>query len=220
MQKTLLEIAKELGIENAEALTTPQLKKAVESEQKKIAAFDTLKLRAKGLGIEFSEDITEEDLNAEILAAEEVLEAQRLVDEYNEKADALIVATIGFEAFEKLSADEITESQNTVSEFNQKAKSFIEGLIDFGEFETLSVEELIASLKTKPEVSNIEVVLDGKTDKTYKAKNGILYGFSATAPGSFRFMSIVKTQEEWIADDDAMDLMVSGNLSYVKPLKK
>jgi hypothetical protein len=216
----LLIKAKELGIENAEALTAPQLKIAVENAQNKIAVFDALKLKATGLGIVFSEDITEEDLNAEILATEEVIEAQRLVDEFNEKVHALIEATIGYDNFERLSADEISEGQKVMSEFYQKAKSFIEGVIDFGEFEALSVEELIASLKTKSEASNIEVVFNGKTDKTFKSGNGREYQFSEKAPGEFRFAGVVKTQSEWIEDEDAMEIMVSGNLSYVKPLKK
>lgn len=186
MEKSQIEIAKELGIENAESLTAAQLKKAIDVAKGKLEAFNALKLKAQVLGIVFPEDITEEDLLAEISATEEAFEAQRILDEFTEKAHALIDGTIGFERFEELSA-----------------------------------EELVDYLKSKmtDEASEIEVEVSGKTDKTIKFK-GIDYGFVATAPASFRFMGFVKTQEEWIADDDAMELMVSGNLSYVKPVKK
>lgn len=186
MEKSQIEIAKELGIENAETLTAAQLKKAINAAKGKLEVFNVLKLKAEGLGIVFPEDITEEDLAAEILATEEAIEAQQLVDEFNEKAHVLIEGTIGFERFEELSA-----------------------------------EDLVDYLKSKmtTEASEIEVEVSGKTDKTVKFK-GIEYGFSAAAPASFRFMGFVKTQEEWIADNDTMELMVSGNLSYVKPIKK
>jgi len=186
MEKSQIEIAKELGIENAEALTAAQLAKAIKAVQGKLEVFNALKLKAEGLGIVFPEDITEEALLAEISATEEAIEAQRVVDEFNEKAHALIDGTIGYERFEELSA-----------------------------------EELVEYLKSKitDEASGLEVEVSGKTDKTIKFK-GIEYGFVTTAPASFRFMGFVKTQEEWIADDDAMELMVSGNLSYVKPIKK
>lgn len=186
MEKSQIEIAKEIGIENAESLTAAQLAKAIKAAKGKLEAFNALKLKAEGLGIVFPEDITEEDLLAEISATEEAFEAQRIVDEFNEKAHALIDGTIGYERFEELSAEELTE--------------YLES-------------------KMTDEASEIEVEVSGKTDKTIKFK-GIDYGFSAAAPASFRFMGFVKTQEEWIADDDAMDLMVSGNLSYVKPIKK
>lgn len=186
MEKSQIEIAKELGIENAEALTAAQLAKAIKAAQGKLKAFNQLRLKAQGLGIEFPEDITEEDLLAKISATEEAIEAQRIIDEFNEKAHALIEGTIGYERFEELSAEELVEFLNS---------------------------------KMTNEASEIEVVISGKTEKTFKFK-GIEYGFTATAPASFRFMGFVKTHEEWIADNDAMDLMVSGNLSYVKPIKK
>jgi hypothetical protein len=220
MDKNLLEKANKLGIENAESYTVPQLKKIIEAKEKDITAFSELKLKADGLGIVYPEDITQEVLNELVLAAEDAIESQRIVDEFNEKSHVLIEATIGYDNFEKFSVDEISEGVKTIKLFSEKAKEFIEGLIDFGKFEILSVEDLIASVKSNSELSEIEVVSDGKTDKTYKAKNGIEYGFSATAPASFRFAGFVKNQSEWIEDLESMDLMVSGNLSYVKPLKK
>lgn len=186
MDKKPLEIAKKLGIENAESLTPAQLKKAIEAAQGKQESFNELKLKAEGLGIVFPEDITEEDLAAEILATEEAIEAQQLVDEFNKKAHTLIEGTIGFERFEELSAEDLAEYLKS---------------------------------KMTTEASEIEVVASGKTDKTIKFKD-VEYGFAANAPASFRFMGFVKTQEEWIADKDTMELMVSGNLSYVKPIKK
>lgn len=186
MEKSQIEIAKELGIENAESLTVAQLKKAIDAAKGKLEASNALKLKAKGLGIVFPENITEEDLLAEISPTEESIEAQRIVDEFNKKARTLIEGTIGFERFEELSTEELVEYLNS---------------------------------KITDEASEIEVEISGKTDKTFKFK-GIEYGFTATAPASFRFMGFVKTQEQWIADDDAMELMVSGNLSYVKPVKK
>ena len=180
MDKTQIQIAKDLGIENADNLSATQLKKAIEIAQSKKNTLETLKLKATQLGIVFSDDVTEDVLK--VL----VEDAVKIEDDKSVKIFALIEATIGFEKFESLSA-----------------------------------EDLVEYLKTKQLVTNVdtEVVISKKTDKTITI-NSIEYGFYEKAPESFKFMGVIKTQEEWIEDVEAMNLMVSGNLSYVKPLKK
>ncbi|NRT11519.1 hypothetical protein [Flavobacterium sp. 14A] len=50
--------------------------------------------------------------------------------------------------------------------------------------------------------------------------NGSTYGFKKTAPARFNFLGVNRSQEEWIQDKDAMELLISGNSSFVKLLKK
>lgn len=50
--------------------------------------------------------------------------------------------------------------------------------------------------------------------------NGTFYAFRKTAPARFNFAGANKTQEEWLQDKDAMELLVLGNSSFVKPIKK
>jgi hypothetical protein len=50
--------------------------------------------------------------------------------------------------------------------------------------------------------------------------NGSVYAFKKNAPERFNFLGVNRTQEEWLKDKDAMELLISGNSSFVKPLKK
>lgn len=50
--------------------------------------------------------------------------------------------------------------------------------------------------------------------------NGSFYGFKKSAPERFNFLGVNRTQEEWMKDEDAMELLISGNSSFVKPIKK
>lgn len=219
MEKTLLEIAKDLGIENAEALTAAQLKKAVAAAQAKLEETNTFKKEAEALGIDLDE-YPEADWLKIIQDAKFELE---FLADLKKKAEELGITIEGLTPGGIMLAirkeeERLQEEKAEVQDAVLAALSEYLG-IDIKSLDVDGVKAFLAEKETK-EASTIEVVSDGKTDKAYKASNGIEYGFSASAPGSFRFMGIVKTQEEWISDHDAMDLMVSGNLSYVKPLKK
>jgi hypothetical protein len=50
--------------------------------------------------------------------------------------------------------------------------------------------------------------------------NGSLYAFRKSAPARFNFLGTNRTQEEWLQDEVAMELLIAGNSSFVKPIKK
>nr|WP_315245140.1 hypothetical protein [uncultured Flavobacterium sp.] len=218
MEKTNLEIAKELGINNPESLTAAQLKKAIADVNEKNKAFELLKEKAKEIGIVFSEDIAFEDLAAEVEAAEEAIEDQKKVGLFNEKAHIVIDATVGFDSFNSSSPEELLEA---LVNFYKKTQVLIDATVGDESFGSLSSEELLSLLQSKSSIVTTEEleIVSGKTDETISL-NGIDYQFSEKAPESFKFMGVIRTQKEWITDSDAMELMISGNLSYVKPLKK
>lgn len=218
MEKTNLDIAKELGINNPESLTAAQLKKAIADVNEKNKSFELLKEKAKELGIVFSEDIAFEDLTEEVQSAEEAIEELKIVDLFNKKAHVLIDATVGFEKFESLSPEELFEALGV---FYKKTQVLIDATVGDESFGSLSSEELFDLLQSKSTIITTEEleVVSGKTDETISL-HGVDYQFSEKAPESFKFMGVIQTQKEWIKDLDSMELMISGNLSYVKPFKK
>jgi hypothetical protein len=50
--------------------------------------------------------------------------------------------------------------------------------------------------------------------------DGSLYAFKKSAPARFNFLGTNRTQEEWLQDEVAMELLIAGNSSFVKPIKK
>lgn len=199
-----LQRAKELGIENAESLTPKQLEKAIAAAEKAAAKLEKLQGRATELGMDH-EGVSAADLEAAI--AEEEASIAKL---QQEAAD-----------LERDIADKI--------ELHKKF-SLLLGYLGFDgdSFHELNPEELekfladrdlaIASQLNIADATMVE--LEGKTDKTFTfAANKKEYQFTKSAPAAFRFAGVVKTQAEWIEDKDAMEIMVSGNLSYLKPVK-
>jgi hypothetical protein len=75
-----LKIAQELGIENAEALTASQLKKAIEGAQAKAERLIALQTAAEELGIT-SEGLSEEDLNTAVGTALDEKLAKELAEQ-------------------------------------------------------------------------------------------------------------------------------------------
>ena len=188
MSKELVKKAIELGIENAEALTASQLKKAIENAESKIAQDAEIVAQATALGLEV-EGKTVEQLTAEIA------ELQELSTQVNEASrDAELLAIL--------------------SEY-----------LGISDIDSLSKEEVISLLEAKKadEIAGIEVVAElvqeGRTDEAVKATNGLEYVFADDAPAAFRYLGVHRTQREWIADIDAIDLMVAGKLSFLT-LKK
>lgn len=171
-----------------------------------------LQEKAKALGIADFEKLGDEELTAAIEAAESF---NQLV----EKAELL-----GLENAKELTADELEKTilalENTI--LNAKVEAFktvlgFDGDLSPEEIE-VAVTEKLASYSAKEEDASVKAP-EGKTDKTYLAKDGKNYGFTSKAPAAFRFAGVIKTQEEWISDKDSMEIMILGNLSYVE-LKK
>jgi hypothetical protein len=225
MSKELKNKAIELGIENAESLTAAQLKIAIAAAEKKLADSDALKGKAVSLGIE-TEGKTYDELAVEVQEAElkletsvalrekakalEIVEADDLTDETLE----VVVAYI--EKYKAMANEEARET-----EVSEMLSEFL-GVEDVYALSKEEIKELLAK-KEAEKASGLEVVvervIDGKTDESF-AVNGKDYVFTDDAPGTFRYLGQRRTQKEWIADSDALELMVAGKLSFVKPLKK
>jgi BMFP domain-containing protein YqiC len=50
--------------------------------------------------------------------------------------------------------------------------------------------------------------------------NGREYGFSDSAPERFNFLGQNKSQAEWLADEDAMELLIAGKNSFITQIRK
>ncbi|UOX35304.1 hypothetical protein LXD69_07235 [Flavobacterium sediminilitoris] len=186
----IIKKAKELGIENAEALNETQLEKAIKQTEASSKERNTLLKRAKELGFdeELFKDFSNEDLKKSLSEAEE----ERALEQLNEDKAELISEFLGLD---------VTECS----------------LKDLKNYLDSKIKELSAtpSLEEKK-----EVVPEGKTDKPFKAKNGMEYVFTSDAPEKFRFADVVKTQKEWLEDSESYQLMIDSGVSYVKILKK
>jgi hypothetical protein len=185
-----LKIAQELGIENAEALTASQLKKAIEGAQAKAERLSALQTAADELGIA-SEGLSEEELNT----------------------------AVGTALDEKL-AKELAEQSAAASE---EVLEILSEYLGVENISNLSVEEVKAILEEKSTAAaaEIETVIEeeGKTDESFTAENGKEYVFTPDAPAAFRCLGVAKTQKEWMQDQDSMELLIAGNLSFLT-LKK
>lgn len=188
MSKELVKKAKELGIDNAETLTGPQLKLAIEKAEKVISDTNALIVKAIGLGIE-TEGKTPVEITEAILKAEE-LDAEIAKRSRDAEILAMLSAHFGIEDIDSLTKEEVTA-------ILEKSKA-----------------DELSGIETES-----EVIQEGKTDEAVKASNGLEYVFHEEAPAAFRYFGQYKTQKEWIADKDAINLMVAGKLNFLT-LKK
>ena len=185
-----LKIAQELGIENAEALTASQLKKAIEGAQAKAERLNALKAAAVELGIAH-EDLTEEELTT----------------------------AVGVALDEKLAAD-LAEQTAAASEEVLAILSDYLGVADIRSLSVEDVQILLNKKSTAEASELETVVEEeGKTDDSFTAQNGKEYVFTPDAPAAFRCLGVAKTQKEWLEDTESMELLVAGNLSFLT-LKK
>lgn len=217
-KEQLLVQAKELGIKDAGTLNVEQLKAAIKAAKTR----NELVEKAKSFGVEFTEETTNEALALLVSSAEEW---QNLVV----KAEAL-----GIESIEGLSNTELSHlilaTENSILEdVKEKLIERLNSLASVLGIENaweLTPEELTVKASEKlaalqgAEKTEEAVEVKGRTDKTYKSKSGKEYRFKEKAPAAFRFLGKLQTQEAWIADEEAMELMVLGNLSYVEQIKK
>lgn len=63
---------------------------------------------------------------------------------------------------------------------------------------------------------------DTKGDETplfFEDENGNKFGFTKRTPEKFRFNGVIKTQAEWLQDEDAMEMLIYGNSMYINQLK-
>jgi hypothetical protein len=144
------------------------------------------------------------------------------------KAETLNIETEGKTAEEL--QETIQEVEDLQADINNEARNaeivaYLAAYLGVEDLEALTkaeVEKLLAEKEAK--IANgievvEEVVLEGKTDKAFTASNGKEYVFTEDAPAKFRYLGVLKTQEEWIADGDSVELMIAGRLSFLT-LKK
>jgi hypothetical protein len=223
MSKELIEQAIELGIENAESLTVPQLKKAIIAAVAKWNAFHDLRHKAVTLGIEI-EGKTDDQLSEEIQTAEAVLEASKAlrnkadelkIDHQDISDENLAIIVQYAEEFKKAANEEARETE---------VSAMLSDFLGVPDVYDLSKEEIKSLLdkKATEEAAGIEVVVEkselGKINESF-AIGGKDYVFTEDAPGAFRYLGVLRTQKEWSEDADALELMVAGKLSFLT-LKK
>ena len=78
----------------------------------------------------------------------------------------------------------------------------------------LTGEETLEELEAKVKAATADVA------DVYKAKNGSKWAFTDRTPKKFRYNDVIKSQKEWLKDSDAMEQMIAGGLSWLKPYKK
>jgi len=190
MSEDLKKIALELGIENAEALTASQLKKAIEGAQAKAERLNALKAAAVELGIE-SEGVSEEELNTAVGVAMDEKLARELAEQSAAASLEVLAILSEYLGVDNISDLSVEEVKALLDEKSTDAAAEIETVIE---------EE-------------------GKTDESFTAENGKEYVFTPDAPAAFRCLGVAKTQKEWLEDTDSMELLIAGNLTFLT-LKK
>lgn len=186
---------------------------------------EQLVIKATELGIENAEALTVAQLKLAIETAESKIAQDA---EIVAQATALGLEVEG-KTVEQLTA-EITELQELSAQVAAASRdaellAILSEYLGIADIDSLSKEEVVALLEAKKtdEAAGIEtvaeIVVEGRTDEAVTASDGREYVFATDAPASFRYLGVHKTQEEWIADTDAIDLMVAGRLSFLT-LKK
>ena len=112
----------------------------------------------------------------------------------------------------------IEEATSLGLEFNpEEDTEVIAGLVDAAkaeaEAETKAKAEAEAKAKAGKKKSNGK-----KADKEliYKHTDGREFVWDERTPDQFRFNNIIKTKEAWMEDEEAMELMIEGNLHWLK----
>lgn len=223
MSKELLEKAKELGIENADSFTAPQLKKAVDAAQAKLDARNALIEKAAELNVDLTV-IPEDAWEDAVDSAFRKLEASSYLRK--------VAKALEIEYPDGISDEDLTILINEEGEKLVQAKSLQlqEGIVDMlseylgvEDVRLLSVDEVEALLEAKGE--NVLATLEttdeesGKSTEVYTDTKGREFVFTDDAPAAFRCFGVERTQEEWMADKDSMELFVEGDLSFLT-LKK
>lgn len=121
-------------------------------------------------------------------------------------------------AIKKAKAEKVAELTVTVTDTKTAFEALLEDATAEVKAEALQKIELaeraLAEFTGEPLVKSSDLV-SGEIEL-----NGSYYAFKKTAPARFNFLGANKTQEEWLQDKDVMELLISGNSSFVKLIKK
>ena len=144
--------------------------------------------KAKELGIENTETLKYNELRKQVKQAEH----------YNQLV---------------LKARQFGIDENQSIEALEKQISDAEELIEL----TTKADELGIAYDENTDVAELKKAIKKATEKvdSYTDKNGQVWAFKPNAPKKFRYNGKVATQEEWLRDADAMEMMITGELSYL-----
>jgi hypothetical protein len=179
---------------------------------------ENLKNEAKELGIENAGNLTPSQLK------KAVDNAKLKQDTFNALKLRAIEFGIDIEGLSEEAIFKVVEEAESIAkEIKKQARdtemlAFLSeylGITDIGVLSQEEVKELLNERLSK-ESQGIEVITtqEGKCFESFTV-NGKDYVFSDDAPAAFRYLGQHKTQEEWIADSDSIELMVAGNLSFL-----
>lgn len=209
--------AKELGIKDVESFkNNEEIKTAIKAVEQRLE----LNSKAAKLGIDAPETLSDEELSQLVLVTESTVLASKL--------DVFATAN-GVENVHDLSPEEIQSAieknvndQKELTGQDSAKLSAIASVFGLGDVSGLSVDELQSAAGAKlvsfgtPATTQEVKEVPGRSSASFKSKNGNSYQFDKTAPAAFRYAGVLKTQEEWLKDSAALELMISGNLSYLK----
>lgn len=140
------------------------------------------------------------------------------------KAQSLGLATEGLTvdqlkvAIKNAEAEKFAELTVAVSEANEEFENLpedaTEEVVAAAQQKIVLAQEALAEYTGVPNAKAPEetlgvIELDGRS-----------YSFKKTTPERFNFLGKNRSQAEWLEDKDAMELLIGGNSSYIKLLKK
>lgn len=145
-------------------------------------------------------------------------------DKLIEKAKSFGIDTEGLTieqleaAIKKATAEKVAELTVAVTD----AKTEFEALGDDAseEDKTSAQEKIDLAEQALADFTGVPLVKSSDLTPGTIELNGSVYAFKKTAPARFNFLGTNRTQEEWLQDKDAMELLILGNSSFVKPIKK
>lgn len=110
--------------------------------------------------------------------------------------------------------ESLVDDVNTEEPSNIDAKPSIELETDTQDESSKNEEESASEDTQEPNKRPAKKV------RFFTDENGNKWGFTRKTPKSFRFNGVVKKQAQWLKDEDAMEMLVYGNSTYVKQIKK
>lgn len=118
----------------------------------------------------------------------------------------------------KATAEKVAELSVAVTDAKTAFESLPEDASD--EDKATAQEVIDLAEKTLADFTGVQPEKQSEGNANQIEFNGSVYAFRKTAPARFNFLGVNKSQEEWLQDPDAMELLIAGNSSYVKSLKK
>lgn len=172
--------------------------------------------KANELGVKDAQSFKEKDLKALVNKLEKEVKIRLdLLEKFKEN-------DIDIDGLESYSTDDLItawkereQEMLDQDELNQKINLLTEYL-GF-DYQLITLEELRDSLSQKEFVAKemVQEVVCEKFKAPFKVF-GREYVFCETAPEYFRFADVVKSQQQWVKDKDSMEMMVSGEVSFIK----